>query len=35
MFQFELLTKRDWVLVVIFGALVALFLLGGVYWFVS
>jgi hypothetical protein len=32
MFQYELLTKRDWVLVVILAALIALFLVGGVYW---
>jgi hypothetical protein len=32
MFQFELLTKRDWVLVVILAALIALFLASGVYW---
>jgi len=30
MFQFELLTKRDWVPVVILAALV-----GGVYWLVN
>jgi hypothetical protein len=32
MFQFELLTKRDWVLVVILATLIALFLASGVYW---
>jgi hypothetical protein len=32
MFQFELLTKRDWVLVVILATLIALVLGGGVYW---
>jgi hypothetical protein len=35
MFQFELLTQRDWVLGVILAALIALFFLGGVYWLVS
>ena len=34
MFQFEQLTKRDWVLVVILAVLIALFLVGGVYWLV-
>ena len=32
MFQFELLTNRDWVLVVILAMLITLFLGGGVYW---
>ena len=31
-FQFELLTKRDWMLVVILAGLIALALGGGVYW---
>ena len=35
MFQFELLTKRDWVLVVILAVLIALFLVGGIYWLVN
>jgi hypothetical protein len=32
MFQFELLTKRDWVFVVILAVLIALVLGGGIYW---
>jgi hypothetical protein len=35
MFQFELLTKLDWVLVVIFAVLIALFIFGGSYWLVN
>jgi hypothetical protein len=35
MFQFEQLTKRDWVLVVILAVLIALFLVGGIYWLVN
>lgn len=31
MFQFELLTKRDWALVVILAVLIALALGGGIY----
>ena len=32
MFQFELLTKRDWMLVVILTGLIALALESAVYW---
>ena len=32
MFQFELLTKRDWALVVVFTVALALSLGGGFYW---
>jgi hypothetical protein len=32
MFQFELLTQRDWMLVVILAGLIALTLGSGVYW---
>jgi hypothetical protein len=32
MFQFELLTKRDWVLVAAAAALMILILVGGLYW---
>jgi hypothetical protein len=35
MFQFEQLTKRDWVLVVVLAVLTALFLVGGIYWLVN
>jgi hypothetical protein len=35
MFEFELLTKRDWVLVVIFAVLIALFLAGCIYWLIN
>ena len=35
MFQFELLTKRDWVLVVIFAVLISLFLAGYLYWLIN
>jgi hypothetical protein len=32
MFQFELLTKRDWALVVVFTVALALILVGAFYW---
>jgi hypothetical protein len=32
MFQFELLTKRDWALVVAIAALMVLVMGGGLYW---
>lgn len=32
MFQLELLTRRDWALVAIFAALIALVLGAGVHW---
>ena len=32
MFQFELLTKRDWALVVLAAALMTVLLGGGLYW---
>jgi hypothetical protein len=35
MFEYELLTKRDWALVVAVSALVALILSCGVYWLVT
>ena len=34
-FQFELLTKRDWALVVLAAALMAVILGGGLYWMTS
>ncbi|MGY3611041.1 MULTISPECIES: hypothetical protein [unclassified Bradyrhizobium] len=35
MFEYELLTKWDWVLVVAVSTLVALLLAAGVYWLVT
>jgi hypothetical protein len=35
MFQFELLTKRDWALVVAVVALGAVLMGGGIYWLVT
>jgi hypothetical protein len=35
MFEYELLTKRDWTVFAIVIALLALILAGGVYWLVT
>jgi len=32
MFQFELLTKRDWAVVLVFAVLLVLVFGGGLYW---